>query len=242
MRIVRVRGRGNYVWKKIQLNKSRVFLFLTLLALAFMLFVLNTYPYNSLGVILIPLSYGLGAYAFRQKTIWQKGEEGERRVAEVLDEMDDGIIRLSDVRIPPNRGDADHIILAPNGLIVLEVKNVTGLIECRGDDWRRYKIGRAGGKYEVEMGSPHKQAKRNAKTLKDLLLANQKEVFDGPAPHIWVHAAVVFPDEIKIECENPTADVVRVSEVSDYIRNVTQHKYSNTELKSIGDFLARACS
>lgn len=242
MKVFRGGTGSRYVWRQIHLNKSRMLLFLTLLALAFMLFIINTYPYNTVGVILIPLSYALGAYTHRKKLLWESGERGDAEVISQLDALDDTHSRLSGMRIPPNRGDADHIILAPNGILVLEVKNISGVVECEGDEWRRHKIGVGGGRYDIKMGNPSRQAKRNAKTLKDLLLANQQEVFGGRAPHIWVHAAVVLPDETKIECKNPTVDVIKTSQVADYIRNAkTEATYTESQIHAMAEFLAKHC-
>jgi len=51
------RGVDLYVWRNIHLIKGRLFLFLMLFILSVMLFVMNQFPYATVGVILIPLAY-----------------------------------------------------------------------------------------------------------------------------------------------------------------------------------------
>ena len=170
-------------------------------------------------------------------------EEENRKVAAALDSLGDECARLSGVRIQQNYGDADNIVLAPNGIFIFEVKNASGVVECSGDEWRRYKVGRAGGRYEIKIGSPSRQAKRNAKTLKDLLLTNQCEVFSGPAPHMWVHAAVVLPDDTEARCGNPTADVIKTSGVAEYVRETKSDRaYTQKEIEGMINFLSRNCN
>ena len=34
------------------------------------------------------------------------------------------------------RGEIDHLLLGPRGLVAIEVKNINGTVHCDGDDWR----------------------------------------------------------------------------------------------------------
>ena len=111
MKILRERAQNIYIWRNMHLNKSRIIIFLTLFILALMLFVMNTFPYASVGLVMIPLSYVLGIYAYRKYLTWESGSEGEDTVIKALKELDDSYRMINGVVIPPNKGDTDHIII-----------------------------------------------------------------------------------------------------------------------------------
>ena len=102
---------------------------------------------------LIPLA----AFFFYQRKyrIYNGGLQGEKTVIKHLNKtLNDEYYLLNDVYMHNGGGDIDHIVLGPNGVFVLETKNWSGKITCNGDDWQRP------GKHD--MGSPSRQAKRNA--------------------------------------------------------------------------------
>lgn len=244
MKVIKQRTETIYVWKHVHLERSRILLFFTLLVLAFMLFILNTRPYSQMGLLLIPLSYGLGVYTYRKLTAWRMGAEGEIKVINELSSLSDGYLILNNVVVPPNWGDADHIILGPNGIFVIETKTLRGNVSCDGDSWRRHKKSTSGFQYPVPIGNPSGQAKRNAKSLKDLLLKHEFDIFKKGAPHIWVHALVCFTrEEIQIDIKNPTVEVLKPKQLIDFIVNQKlKHEYSLKELERMGSVILRECS
>lgn len=63
---------------------------------------------------------------------WSKGARGERHTAEVLREhVASPAVLLHDVRIPRSRSNIDHIVIAPNGVWILDTKALAGCIEVR---------------------------------------------------------------------------------------------------------------
>ena len=74
------------------------------------------------------------------------GSQSSHLVTEALRNLPDSYSLISGVVIPPNRGDTDHIVLGPNGIFVIEDKHYAGEIKCKGDEWKRHKIGRKGRK------------------------------------------------------------------------------------------------
>lgn len=68
-----------------------------------------------------------------QSTIaWAKGAEGERQLARRLtDELSDVAIVLHDRKLPRTRGNIDHLVIAPNGIWIIDAKNYTGKVEQR---------------------------------------------------------------------------------------------------------------
>lgn len=244
MKVLKERSEAVYVWKHIHLNRSRVLIFFTLLMLAFMLFVINVYPFAQMGLLMIPLSYGLGVYTYRKLIAWTMGAEGERRVISELSRLNDNYFVLNNIVLPPNWGDTDHIVLGPNGLFVVETKTSGDVIECDGDSWRRYKVSGKGFAYPVSIGNPSNQAKRNAKSLKDLVLKHEFDVFNGGAPHIWVHAIVCFTNEdVELKLKNPTVEVLRLPGVCNFIKSQKpRRRYSGDEVELMGTVILRECN
>lgn len=244
MIILKERADTIYVWRHIHLNRSRALIFFTLLSLSFMLFMINKHPFAQVGLLFIPLSYGLGVYTYRKVVTWSMGSRGEDRVVDALKGLGDEYLILNSVIIPPNRGDADHILLGPNGIFVIETKNITGTVKCDGDDWTRFKKGKKGFSYPIDIGNPSKQVKRNAKSLKDLILKHEFEVFASGAPHIWVHGIVAFTnDHVKLEVKNPTTSVLKLPELKDFILSQKPaNTFTGKELKAMGEVILDNCS
>ena len=78
-----------YVWRNIQLNKSRTLIFITLFILALMLFIMGQVPSATLGVVLIPIAYFLGIYSYQKYTLWKSGSLGEDAVVKELSKLSD---------------------------------------------------------------------------------------------------------------------------------------------------------
>jgi hypothetical protein len=63
-------------------------------------------------------------------TAWKVGADGERRVAEVLADVD-GIAVLHDRLMPASRANIDHLVIGPAGVHVIDAKKYTGAVEVR---------------------------------------------------------------------------------------------------------------
>jgi len=61
---------------------------------------------------------------------WKVGAEGERRVGERLDGLED-VLALHDLAVPNSRANIDHIAVAPTGVYLIDTKKYKGQIECR---------------------------------------------------------------------------------------------------------------
>lgn len=238
MKILREKSETVYAWKRIHLNRSRILIFIMLLSLAFMLFIMNIFPYSSVGVVMIPLAYGLGIFSYKKLLIWDAGTEGQKAVTHQLKGLDDNYFLINSVVIPPNRGDTDHIILGPTGIFVFETKNLSGVVECNHDVWNRYKVSGKGKQYHIRMGSPSNQAKRNAKVLKDFILKHKKSIFARNPPHIWVNAAIVFAsDKLELKLKDPTVDVLKIQDLMDYIKKQRETPLSAQEIERASKFI-----
>ncbi len=242
MKVVRKRRESLYVWRNIHLRQSRVLIFLILFLLATALFAQNVYLWSSVGLVLIPVAYVLGLASLRERTVWRTGSAGESSVLAELEKLADDYRVLNGVVVPPNRGDTDHIVCGPNGLFVIETKNYAGIIHCEGDAWTREKIGRAGTPYQLEIGSPSNQVKRNAKVLKDFVLAHEAEIFrERTSPHLWIVGIIVFTRaDTMLELKDPTVPVVGLDELADYIESFeSEYELSDAEIKRISSLLLK---
>lgn len=241
MRILRGKTETVYAWKNVHLNRSRLFLFFVLLALAFLLFVMNIFPTASMGIVLIPVAYALGIYTYKKLLLWESGTKGQRRVTHELKKLGDDYYLVNSIVVPPNRGDTDHIVFCRRGIFVIETKTLTGNVKCDGDSWTRFKIGRGGGTYGIRMGSPSNQVKRNAKVLKDFILKHKREIFSRRTPHIWIHGIVVFAEDVALELTKPTVDVLKLNELNGFIKGQGSAVFHTKELENLGEVILKHC-
>ncbi len=130
-----------------------------------------------IGLIVMPIAYILGIVTYKNYIIWSKGSEGEKLVTRSLRQLNDNYYLINGITLSDSRGDTDHIVLGPNGIFVIETKNYSGEISCDGDEWKRQKTSKRGKSYNIEIGSPSNQVKRNSKILKDLMIKNKGEIF-----------------------------------------------------------------
>ena len=236
MKLLKQKKHKLYVWKNVHLNLSRLIIFLILFVLCIILFAIGQRLYNTLGLILIPLTYILGIFTYKKYAAWFSGDEGEKIVVDALMPLDDNYYLINSIVLPESRGDIDHIVIGPNGIFVIEAKNYSGEISCIGDEWKRQKTGRGGTAYDIEIGSPSNQVKRNAKMLKDLLINHKKEIFKRYSPHLWIHAVVVFTNpSCELKIKNKTAEVMRLDELYEFIKSTgSEEVFSDKELERMG--------
>ncbi len=81
----------------------------------------------------------LAAFRRRPSAAVAKGLDGERRVAQVISSL--GFPALHDVYLPSGNGTTqiDHIVRAGNCIVVIETKNLGGMIygSAQDQDWRQ---------------------------------------------------------------------------------------------------------
>ena len=117
----------------------------------------------------------------RAARAWQRGAEGERVVAELLEtELPDGYHVFNDVRFPGRTANIDHLVVGPSGVFVLNTKNWRGTVGWADD-----------GKTILLNGEPEKKNSASA-TLADALDVRDKlrALLNRP---VFVKAVLVFP-------------------------------------------------
>src|SRR5262245_55919676 len=65
----------------------------------------------------------------------RNGRLGERIVTDALRRLPDEYWLINDVILNSARGNVDHVVIGPCGVVVLETKRLMGHIRCQGDTW-----------------------------------------------------------------------------------------------------------
>jgi hypothetical protein len=121
-------------------------------------------------------------------TSWEKGSNGEFRLAEFIQrEVGDRVIPLHDRLIPGTRANIDHVWIAPTGVWIVDSKSYKGKVVKRdvGPPWRA--------EYKVYVGGRDRTKLATAMQLQlDAVLAALRS--DPAAKGTDVHAALCFVD------------------------------------------------
>jgi hypothetical protein len=82
-----------------------------------------------------------------QARTWQRGAQGERHTARLLDRLTgDGFVVFHDVAVPDSPANVDHLVIGPTGVFVIDSKQWTGSVHQSGDGlvWHNhYRLDRA---------------------------------------------------------------------------------------------------
>jgi hypothetical protein len=154
---------------------------------------------------LILLSVGV-TYLTRSFS-FKAGIEGEKAVVEALQELDDSYYLINDLMAGRGRGNIDHVLLSPKGILVIETKNYTGDVRCDGNRWRK-----KGKRRLYDIPSVSRQAISNADYLSSMM--HRKLNFDVP-----VRPVCVFTNPwVELKLRKPTVPVLRLNELVDFVR------------------------
>jgi hypothetical protein len=171
--------------------------------------------------------------SLRRLSSWKKGAVGERHVTELLKRLPDDCELVNDVMLPGMHGNADHVVIGPWGVLVIETKHYAGKIFCSGDRW--WVNGR-------ERRSISKQANAAAAGIREFLAAKHPELKDSALR--YVRAAVVFTDPLcRLEVNRARAvPVIRGSELVDLMRELAgAHRMDALSVQKVASSLREAC-
>jgi len=128
----------------------------------------------------------------------RKGRLGEQLTTRLVSRLSNDYYLINDLVLA--RGNIDHVLVGPCGILVLETKRVGGEITCDGDAWAVNGWARK---------SHSKQPKAGAMAVKRFLAAHHPTLRAE-----FVQAAVVFTDPLcRITTRDAQVDVVRFSEL-----------------------------
>jgi hypothetical protein len=69
-----------------------------------------------------------------QMAAWQRGAQGERRTARLLDRLvRDGYVVFHDLAVPDSGANVDHLVIGPSGVFVIDSKQWTGSVRQGSD-------------------------------------------------------------------------------------------------------------
>lgn len=162
----------------------------------------------------------------------RKGRLGEALVTHLLGHLSDDYWLINDVTLESLRGNIDHVLIGPCGVVGIETKRLSGRIRCEGDRWWVNGIPRK---------SISRQAVRGAQALKDFLVHRHPELRAGPLR--FVEAIVVFSDpHCTLDISRPRATIiVRFSELRGVIQELARkHQVGPAIAEKLAKTLANA--
>jgi hypothetical protein len=69
-----------------------------------------------------------------QARSWQRGAQGERRTARLLDRLTrDGYVVFHDLAVPDSPANVDHLVIGPSGVFIIDSKQWTGSVHQGAD-------------------------------------------------------------------------------------------------------------
>jgi hypothetical protein len=168
----------------------------------------------------------LAAYFFftRKHQVNDNGSEEKQEVTSLLKlKLNSDYTLINNLYFGDGDTDINHVLLAPNGVFVLEPRNWSGKITCNGDKWKTPN--------NPDLESPSRQVRKNAEKIKHILdLPTQLRVLD-----VWVEGIVVFVNShAELILKKPNMPAVKLAELPDFIVNYENGKtYSNQQLEEI---------
>ncbi|MCL1866015.1 MAG: NERD domain-containing protein [Oscillospiraceae bacterium] len=143
---------------------------------------------GTIFIIIMVCAFVLYTVTSRKYNILVSGRRGERILIKTAKKLSGNYSIFSNlpIRYKKNRSEIDLLIIGENGLLIIEVKNHSGVII--GSDtaltWTHRKYYRKGKTTETEMENPFKQMKRQREILKSILRSNEVDV--------WIDSILFF--------------------------------------------------
>ncbi len=175
-----------------------------------------------LGII-FSVSAGILAYLYivarrrrakerKEAMIFKAGSEGEKIIAEQLEQLPDSYYVWNDVSISPfdRVAHIDHVVIGPTGVFILETKSYAGKVTCdEKGNWRRSKKGRRG--EVIDPSRSISQLNSYSYTLKRLFLKHNLK--------LWIDRYIVSStSKWEIKDKKIAESVIHVDELLDVIR------------------------
>ncbi|WP_418790045.1 protein kinase domain-containing protein [Phosphitispora sp. TUW77] len=175
------------------------------------------------------------------------GQQGEEMVSDFLAEnLSDEYVILNSPRIYYHGAtyDIDHIVIGPNGIFVIETKNMHGKIQGgMMGNWVQER--RKSGKYsKVKIGNPANQVHQYAKAVKSYI--GSRWAYENDAKmNIKVYSIVVFVHEdidlTKMEFTKPgyigRVKILKLAEMADYIGRKQGAAYTGEEINRMAELV-----
>lgn len=193
-----------------------------------------------MGKVLKPVSRISGIY----------GQPGEEKVSQLLAEsLPDQYVVLNSPRVYYHGGtfDIDHVVIGPNGIFVIETKNMQGIISggIMGN-WVQERT-RSARISTVKIGNPANQVNQYGKVVRSYLGSRYSHE-TGKKVRIKVYSVVVFAhDDVDFSKMNFTRTgymghirVAKLDQLVDFITNRQGASYTDTEIAEFADIIVPA--
>lgn len=160
------------------------------------------------------------------------GRIGERFATNVIEEiLNENDVLLTNVEITAEGKitELDNVIINPNGVFIIEVKNYYGELFGTEDDyeWIKNKITSTGNIYQQVVKNPIKQVKRQVYIMSRLL---KEQGID-----VWIEGYVFFV-EMNSPVESPYV-LVTQRDIDEVIHNGIENMLSQAEIREIETLL-----
>ena len=183
-----------------------------------------------LGLLIALASARPALRQYAKVTRYRKGIRGEELVSSLLASLSDDFYLINDVTLPGHRGNIDHVLVGPCGVVTIETKNYRGVIRCDRDQW--FVDGR-------RIRSISRQVRQGAMAVKDCL-SDESAAFRTSRAR-WVEGVVVFTNPLcRLEISRPGPTVVRYSELLTLIaEKAKQRTFDAAQSSLIAEALTR---
>jgi hypothetical protein len=114
---------------------------------------------------------------------------------------------------------AEHVVLTPSNITVVEMRRVVGPVTNTGDRWshRRGILQRLRFAAEEQVGNPTKDAQAAAAAMREYL---RKNLPDVDANMIPIDPVIVFGNGATLTVTEPRVPVMTIKQVKDYMRRL----------------------
>ena len=160
---------------------------------------------------------------YARATRYRKGIRGEELVSSLLAGLSDDFYLINDVTLSGHRGNIDHVLVGPCGVVTIETKNYRGVIRCDRDQW--FVDGR-------RIRNISRQVVQGAMAVKDCL-SDRSATFRTSRAR-WVEGVVVFTNPLcRLEINRPGPTIVRYSELLMLIAEMAKRRALNAAQSSL---------
>jgi hypothetical protein len=162
-----------------------------------------------IGAILALYGYGSGLS-------WNKGIKGEKIVKEYLKkELTTDYIIFNDIKYPGSKGNLDHVVVGPNGVFLIETKNLSDFFLIDNKEWLYKKHSSFTIPFKRSFSQPGKQVLTNVKDLNKFLDSYSVNLND-----LWINPIVtLISNNYKIKTKPKHYDIVNLTSIPEFIMN-----------------------
>ncbi len=196
-------GKG-YIDKQSSKYNNLIYIGLGIVIIALLGLLLSS---SIIFAFLILAGYFALVFGYNEAHKWKKGVEGEKYLAEYLNQLPRGYYIFNDVKLPNKRGNIDYIVLGPSGLFIIETMKRKGIYTVHEDGW----IFEGSDDQKNSYTNPGKTLKNNTLALMEYLLENKVNL------DIGINSIVTFNGQYTIKRRPQNYDIIPPGEVTAFI-------------------------